>query len=212
MNEPLKWLPDADGTPWATLGTAIADGLPVPNGFIVFRRSAEPEIRSAYEELKLRERTHFLAVRGSSHAVLNVIGPDQLIHTLRRLWSESPDAPVLVQRMIHAMWCGKAHWHRKNLRVRANEGMLILDADTYLLNGVTGKCIRKTLEPKQRKMIRHVDGSARTVEREGDRAEMSADQLKAVASLASLVKDDIGWAIDDLDRIWLISRQNTKGA
>ena len=183
----------------------MAGGLPVPNGFIASRRNSEDDVRSAYEELKIREKTHFLAVRGSSHAVLNVIGPDQLIHTLRRLWSEAPEAAVLIQRMVPAAWCGKVQWHRKNLRVKSNEGMLILDPDTYLVNSLTGRCIRRTLERKQRKMIRHVDGSSRTVEREGERAEMTADQLKAVADLAVLAKRDIGWAMDDVDRVWLIS-------
>ena len=205
MNQPLKWLPDAAGTPWAALADARRNGLPAPNGYIVFPATAEMDIRNAYEELKVREKTHFLAVRGPSHAVLNVIGPDPLIHTLRRLWTESPDAPIFVQRMIHAIWCGKAQWHKKNLRVKANEGMLILDPDTYLLNAETGRCTRRTLEPKQRKMIRHVDGSARVVEREGERMPMSADQLKSVAELAMKAKADIGWAIDDLDRPWLIS-------
>jgi hypothetical protein len=199
------WLPDADGTRWAGLGKAMAGGLPVPNGFIALRQHSEEDIQDAYDELKIREKTHFLSIRGSSHAVLNVIGSDQLIHTLRRFWSESQDMPVLIQRMIPAIWCGKAQWHRKNLRVKANEGMAILDPDTYLVNIVTGRCIRKTLEPKQRRMIRHVDGSSITVEREGERAEMTADQLKSVADLAGLAKGDIGWAIDDRGRIWLIS-------
>jgi hypothetical protein len=180
-------------------------GLPVPNGFIVSPLNPEDDIRAAYDELKVREKTHFLAVRGPSHAVLNVIGADQLIHTLRRLWPQSPDPVVLVQRMLPALWCGKAQWHRKNLRVKANEGMLILDPDTYLVNSETGKCIRKRLEPKQRKMIRHVDGSSKTVEREGGRAEMTDEQLKSVADLAVRVNTDMGWAIDDQNRIWLIS-------
>src|SRR5215813_366640 len=144
MDQPLKWLPDAGG-------------LPVPAGFIVFRSTPEPDIRAAYEQLKIREKTHFLAVRGPSHAVLNVIGPDALIHTLRRFWTESPGAPILIQRMIPAIWCGKAQWHRNNLRIKANEGMMLLDPDTYLVNTTTGKCTRRVLEPKQRKMIRHVD-------------------------------------------------------
>ncbi|MBI2151079.1 MAG: hypothetical protein HYU27_10820, partial [Acidobacteria bacterium] len=191
-------------TPWAAIAQAMRDGLPAPNGFIVFPRTAEKDIRGAYEELKIREKTHFLAVRGPSHAALNVIGPDPLLQTLRRLWRESPEAPILVQRMIHSMWCGKAQWHGKNLRVKANEGMLLLDPDAYLVNAATGRCARKTLEPKQRKMIRHVDGTPRTVEREGARAPITADQLKSVAELATRAKADISWAIDDQDRIWLI--------
>ena len=81
MDQPLKWLPNAGG-------------LPLPAGFIVFRSTPEPDIRAAYEQLKIREKTHFVAVRGPTHAVLNVIGPDALIHTLRRLWSESHSRPV----------------------------------------------------------------------------------------------------------------------
>jgi hypothetical protein len=205
MNEPPRWLPDADGTGWTALGKAMRSGLPVPAGFVVFPTTPEEQIRAAYEDLTIRERTHFLAVRGILHPVLNVIGPDQLIHTLRRLWMESPGSPVLVQRMIHAMWCGKAQWHRKNLRIKANEGMMILDPDTYLVNSITGKCIRRTLEPKQRKMIRHVDGTTKVVEREGERTPMPADQLKSVAGLAARLGREIGWAIDDNERVWLIS-------
>ena len=163
MYPSLKWLPDADGTPWEPLGTAMRAGLLVPSGYIVVRSTPEADIRAAYEQLKFREKTHFLAVRGSTRAVLNVICPDPLVHTLRRLWAESPDAPVLVQRMIHSLWCGKAQWYRKNLRIKANEGMMVLDPDSYLVNSATGKCTRRTLEPKQRKMIRHVDGSSKVV-------------------------------------------------
>ena len=203
MGEPLIWLPDAENMVWAALGTAMRTGLPVPHGFIVFRLTAEGQIRSAYEELKLRERTHFVAVRGTSHPILNVIGPDHLIHTLRRLWMESPDAPLLIQRMIHSMWCGKASSVRGNVEIRANEGMMILDPDTYIVDG-TGKCTRQTMQPKQRKMIRHVDGSAKIVRREGEREPMPADYLKRIAELAARAATDIGWAIDDNDRLWLI--------
>jgi hypothetical protein len=179
--------------------------MPVPAGFIVAASVPEERIRAAYEELKIRERIHFVAVRGISHPMLNVIGPDQLIHTLRRLWMESPDSVVLVQTMIHSMWCGKAQWQRRNVQIKANEGMMLLDPDTYLVNTVTGRCIRRALEPKQRKMIRHVDGGARVVQRESERTPMTADQLKSVADLAVRAGKDIGWAIDDNDRLWLIS-------
>jgi hypothetical protein len=205
MDQCLSWLPDAAETLWEPLGTAMQSGLPVPNGFIVMPATPERDIRAAYEELKVREKTHFLAVRGPSHAVLNVIGPDTLIHTLRRFWAENATAPVLVQRMVHAMWCGKAQWHRKNLRIKANEGMLLLDPDTYLVNALTGKFTPRTLEPKQRKMIRHVDGSSRVVEREGERSPMTPEHLAAIAELASKVGTDISWAIDDREKTWLIS-------
>jgi hypothetical protein len=205
MLQSLKWLPEAGGTPWEELGNALRAGLRVPHGFIAFPTAAETDIRGAYENLAIQQKTHFLAVRGPSHAVLNVIGPDQLIHTVRRLVAETPGAPLLVQRMVHAMWCGKAQWHRKNIRIKANEGMMVLDPDTYLFSVRSGKCIKKSLEAKQRKMIRYVDGSTRTVEREGERTVMTAEQLKMVADLAEKAATDIGWAMDDADRVWLIS-------
>ena len=83
--------------------------------------------------------------------------------------------------------------------------MTILDPDTYLVNSLTGKCTRRTLEPKQRKMIRHVDGTSKVVERDSQRTPMTADQLKKVADLAVQAGKDIGWAIDDNERVWLIS-------
>ena len=205
MDESLKWLPGIDGTAWAALGDAMRAGLPVPAGFIVCPATAEEEIRASYEALKIRERTHFLAVRGASHPVLNVIGPDALIHTLRRLWMESPGSAVLVQRMIPAIWCGKVQWHRKNLRIKANEGMMILDPDTYLVNSATGECMRRKLEPKQRKMIRHVDGTAKVVEREGERTPIPDEQLKKISDIAVRLGKDFGWTIDDNGRVWLIS-------
>ena len=205
MDEPLKWLPDATGTSWESLGAAMKAGLPVPAGYIVWQSSLEESIREAYEDLKVRQKTHFLAVRGASHAVLNVIGPDTLIHTLRRFWAESVEAPVLVQQMIHSTWCGKAHWNRRNLRIRVNEGMMVLDPDTYLVNSATGKCIRRTLEPKQRKMIRHVDGSSKVVVREGERSPMPGELLAKIVTLAEQTGRDIGWAIDDLEKMWLVS-------
>jgi hypothetical protein len=180
-------------------------GLPVPAGFTVCPATAEEDIRAAYEDLKIRERTHFLAVRAPSHPVLNVIGPDALIHTLRRLWMESPDSAVLVQRMIPAMWCGKVQWHRKNLRIKANEGMMILDPDTYLVNSATAECTRRTLEPKQRKMIRHVDGTAKVVKREGERTPIPDEELRKISEVAVRLGKDFGWAIDDNARVWVIS-------
>ena len=183
----------------------MRNSLPVPPGFMVHASVSEEQIRAAYDELIIRQRVHFVAVRGVSHPVLNVIGPDQLIHTLRRLWRESPNSAVLVQMMIHSIWCGKAESHRRNVRIKANEGMMLLDPDTYIVNTSTGKCIRRALEPKQRKMIRHVDGTAKVIQRDGERTPMTAEQLKKVADLAVRAEKDIGWAIDDNDRLWLIS-------
>src|SRR5438128_511088 len=162
MADSLLWLPNAEGTPWKRLGKSMDAGLPVPAGFIASISCVpEAELRVAYEDFKTREKTHFVAVRGTSHPVLNVLGPDALLRTMRRLSAETTDVPVLVQRMVHSIWCGKAQWHRKNLRIKANEGLMLLDPDTYLVDSETGKCLRRSLERKQRKMIRHVDGSAK---------------------------------------------------
>jgi hypothetical protein len=54
-------------------------------------------------------------------------------------------------------------------------------------------------------MIRHVDGTAKIVAREGERTPISADHLKSIAELAVRAATDIGWTIDDNDRLWLIS-------
>jgi hypothetical protein len=185
MDQPLKWLTNSEG-------------LPVPEGFIVLPSTSEADVRAAYEELKIREKVHFVAVRGPTHAVLNVIGPDALMHTLRRFWAEAPEAPVLIQRMIHSLWCGKAQWHGEDLTITANEGMQLLDPDTY----VNGHAV---LAPRQRRMIRHVDGTAKVIEREGPREPMPAGLLTKITDLAAKVGTDIGWAIDDLERIWLLS-------
>src|SRR5262249_5875087 len=158
----------------------------------------EEELRASYEDLKIREKTHFVAVRGASHAVLNVMSSDSLVHTVHRFSMESPETPVLIQRMIHSMWCGKAHRNRKNLRIQANEGMLFLAPDPYRVKSATEKCIRRSLEPKQRKMIRHVDGTAKVVERQGQRTPMPDEHLARIAELATLADSDVGWAIDDL--------------
>jgi hypothetical protein len=55
-------------------------------------------------------------------------------------------------------------------------------------------------------MIRHVDGTAKVIEREGHREPMPAALLAKVTELATRVRADIGWAIDDADQIWLITR------
>jgi hypothetical protein len=205
MDRSLIWLPESNGTPWESLAAAMRNGLPVPAGYLAWRTTPERDIRSAYEDLKLREYTHFVAVRGPSHAVLNVIGPDALMHSLRRFWAESTDAPILIQRMVYALWCGKAHQDHQNLQIRANEGMLLLDPDTYLIDLATRECIGSSLQPTQRKMIRHVDGSAKVVERDDDRAPLPTKLLEKVAVMAGRAGSNIGWAIDDLDREWLLS-------
>jgi len=196
------WLATATDTPWKSLAEGVAMGLPIPEGFVVTQQTPEAEIRSAYEELKARTRIHFLAVRGPSHAVLNIIGPDALIHALRRFWAESPDAAILVQRMIPAIWCGKTQ--QAGETITANEGLMILDPDTYVIQN--GTYVQKSIEPKQRKMLRYVDGTLRTVERNGERTLLTDDQLKKVAGLAIKSQTDITWVLDDQDRVWIISR------
>lgn len=196
------WLATATDTPWKSLAEGIAMGLPIPEGFVVSPQTPEDEIRHAYEELKARTRIHFMAVRAPSHAVLNIIGADALIHSLRRFRAESPDAAILVQRMIPAVWCGKTQQDGKI--ITANEGLMILDPDTYVIQN--GTYVHKSIEQKQRKMLRYVDGTLRTVEREGERTLLSDDQLKKIADLAARSQTDITWALDDQDREWIISR------
>jgi hypothetical protein len=210
MDQSPKWLPNVADAPWSALAEAMQHGLPVPTGFVVAPQTPEAGVRAAYEELKIRSKTHFVAVRSPVHALINVIGSDALLHTLRRFWTESPEARILVQQMIHSAWCGSARWHRKNLRIKANEGMMMLDPDTYLIHAETRARTRRTLEPKQRKTIRHVDGTLRTVSREGNREPMTANQLKLIADLARRAQAGLTWAIDDLDRIWLISLEKEK--
>lgn len=204
MNLSLKWLKDVTDGPWSALAEAARDGLPVPLGFVVSPPEAEDNVRRAYEEIVLREHTHFVAVRGPSHALLDVIGPDRLIHSMRRLWAESPNGPLLVQRMVNSNWCGNAKWEGKNLRIKANEGLMVLDPDTFLFNTGIGKCSRKSMLQKQRKMFRWVDGTSRTVDIQGDRLMLGLEHLQAIAELAAKAESDISWALDDR-QLWLIS-------
>jgi hypothetical protein len=205
MDQLPKWLPDAAGTPWHALAEAMRAGFPVPGGYIAGPCTPENEIRAAYERLIVLHKTHFLAVRGTAHAMLNVIGPDPLVHAVRRFRGEAPDQPLLVQHMIAATWCGKANRHQNDLLIRANEGMMMLNPDTYILDAATSKCSRSAIEPSQRKMIRHVDGSTKIVEREGARTPMPAEYLAKIADLAARAESEIGWAIDDAEKLWLLS-------
>jgi hypothetical protein len=195
------WLATATDTPWKGLAEAIGRGLPVPEGFVVSSAVPEDEVRAAYEDLKIRTRIHFVAVRGPSHSVLNVIGPDQVIHTLRRFWAESPRAAVLIQRMVPAVWCGKAE--KDGTVIRANEGLAFLDPDTYAFEN--GAYVRRSIELKQRKMLRYVDGTTRTIERDGERSQLTEAQLKKIADLAIKAEAGISWALDDQNREWLLA-------
>ena len=71
MQEPIKWLVEADQTPWTALANALRKGFPVPNGFLVFPRTAEGDIRDACDELKIREKPIYV---GSSLAFVGEAG------------------------------------------------------------------------------------------------------------------------------------------
>jgi hypothetical protein len=191
--------------PWAALGEALRRGLPVPTGFVVEPADPEQATRAAYEELKRLERTHFVAVRGPSHALLDVLGNDAVIHALRRLWSEAPDAAILIQRMVNAQWCGKAVRNQKNrlIRIQANQGMMVLDPDSYVFNMVSGKCTRRVMQKSQRRVIRSVDGRPQTLQSR-ERGGLTTDQLKDIVALTESAQADITWALDDR-QFWLLS-------
>jgi hypothetical protein len=195
------WLATATDAPWKSLADGMQKGLPIPEGFLVCRQMPEDEIRAAYEELKGRTRIHFVAVRGPSHAVLNVLGRDALVQTLHRFWAESPNAAILVQQMVAAVWCGKTQ--QDGRVIKANEGLMVLDPDTYVIEN--GACVHKIVESKQRKVLRYVDGTLRTVERDGERPLLTDNELKKIAELAAKAEADITWALDDQDRAWVLS-------
>ena len=180
-------------------------GLPVPGGFVIAPRADEKAIRGAYDDLKIREHTHYVAVRSSSESLIDVIGNDHLIHTLHRFRAEAPDAEVLIQRMVNAAWSGKAAWEGKNLRIRASEGLRRLDPDMYLFNTSTHKCTRRTLYQRPRKVFRGVDGTTRTMEIIGERRPLETKYVEEVAELAKRSESDVTWVLDDR-RVWLIGR------
>jgi hypothetical protein len=193
----MQWLNSVDSGPWAALAQAMRDGLPVPAGFVVTPESPEKQIRAAYDEMKMREHTHFLAVRGPSHALIDIIGPDALIHALRRFWKEDPGAEILVQCMVNGSWCGKA----SSDQVLASEGLTCLDADVYV-NGTS------TLYRHPRKVFRGVDGTTRTMRVFGERQALTSDQLESIRNLADRAGHAITWILDDR-RVWLLSLQGT---
>jgi hypothetical protein len=202
----IKWLRETDDGPWAALSNCLRQDLPVPNGFVVEPEAPEREIRDAYELLKQTERTHYVALRSPSHALLDVLGNDAVVHALRRLWMEVPDAPILVQRMVHSDSCGKAARDEKNrlIRIKANEGMRMLDPDSYVFNTATGKCTRRVLQKNQRKSVRSVDGNPQTIESHDQRTALDINQLKRIADLTESAQANITWALDDR-RLWLLS-------
>jgi hypothetical protein len=204
MADQIQWLRDVKVGPWAKLAAALDAGLPVPDGFVTTPHTPESCVRSAYDAMKLRAYTHYVAVRGPAHALLDVIGNDALIHSMRRLRTESPEAEILVQAMVHGIWCGKASWEGKHLRIRAAAGLMCLDPDVYLFNTATGKCTRRTLYQRPRKVFRGVDGTTRTMEVIGERRPMETKFLSAVAELAKRVESDMTWVLDDRGA-WLLS-------
>jgi hypothetical protein len=162
MTQPLTWLRDAQDTPWSGLAQAMRANLPAPDGFVISAATPEEEIRAAYEELKLREKTHYVAVRAQAFAVLNIVGPDFLLHTIRRYFAENPHASVLVQRIVPAAWCGKAYREAGAVVIKANEGYMVLDPDSYVISDGAG-VTQKIVQPAQRNMIRHVDGTTKVI-------------------------------------------------
>jgi hypothetical protein len=186
------------------LAAAMAAGLPVPDGFVVGPHTSESSIRSGYDELKLRTYTHYLAVRTPVHALLDVIGNDALVHSIRRLRTDAPEAETLVQAMVNGLWCGKASLEGKNLRIRAAAGLMCLDPDVYLVNTLTGKCIRRTLYQHPRKVFRSVDGTTRTMEVTRERRPLESKFLSAITALAKRVESDMTWVLDDRGA-WLLS-------
>jgi hypothetical protein len=204
----IQSLRDVQDGPWTLLGEAFRAGLAIPNGFVLKPGADEAEIRSRYDDLKTREHTHYMAVRSAVNAMLDVIGSDALIHTLRRMWAEFPQTSILVQCMINASWCGKASWEGKNLRVRASEGLRCLDPDSYLFNTAINKCTRRTLYQHPRKVFRAVDGRTRTMEITGERHPLETKYLEAIAELATRAAGDITWALDDR-RAWLLGTGTT---
>ena len=197
MSEQINWLQDVQQGHWAGLAAASRKGLPVPAGYVVDRTVYEKPIRRAYDEMKLREFTHFVAVRGPAHAVIEVIGTDPLIHTLRRFWAETPEAEILIQRMVNSAWCGKASWDGGSLRVLASEGLSRLDPDVYA-DG------RVMLHQRPQKMFRGVDGLTRTMTVRDQRKGLSAESLAEIGDLARQAGGNITWAHDDR-KLWLLS-------
>jgi hypothetical protein len=187
------------------LGELANCGIRVPAGFEVEPRCPEATIRAAYGELKIREHTHYVAVRGPKHSVIEVIGNDRLVHTINAIWAQTPEAGILVQAMINSTWCGKAWWEQQNLRVHASAGLLCLDPDIYLL-GAAGECIEQRLVRKQRKVFRAVDGTTKRMEIQDERVPLEAEYLAAIADIARRSVADITWSIDDRG-VWLISVQ-----
>jgi hypothetical protein len=179
-------------------------GAPVPDGFVVEPGMAENDVRTAYEELKMRQFTHFVAVRGPENAVLDVVGTDPVIYKLRGMRSEWPKAPILIQTMVNGNWCGQATWEGTNLIVRASEGLRNLDPDIYVFDTVTNECENCTMHSHPRKVFRAVDGRTRTMELTGERQPLDGASLQAIAEIAKNSPTGISWALDHRGA-WLIS-------
>ena len=131
-------------------------------------------------------------------------GPDPLIHTARRFWTESPDAPLLIQRMVHSSWCGKAQRRQDELRITANEGMMVFDPDTYIFKDSNEGYIERQIRSSQRRLIRHVDGSARTVEVR-DEIRIDRGSIEEDRGSGRTLRERYRLGARRSDRIWLIS-------
>jgi hypothetical protein len=199
----IQWMPNIESSRWRRLAELANCEIPVPYGFEVKPRCPESMIRAAYGELKTREHTHFVAVRGPQHSVIEVIGSDRLVHTINAVWAQDPEAGILVQAMVNSTWCGKAWCEDKNFRIHASAGLLCLDPDIYLM-GPAGDCLKQTMFPKPRKVFRGVDGTTKRMEIHGERVSLDTEYLAAIGELARRAGGEITWSVDDRG-LWLIS-------
>ena len=204
MTGQIQWLPDIRNGRWARLAAALQSGLPVPAGFVVTEDCREGAIRDAYNDLTARAHTHYVAVRGPTHAVIEILGNDRVVHALRAMWTESAAAQILVQSMINAEWCGKASCESPHVRIHASAGLLCLDPDVYVFDALSKECTERILHERPRRAFRGVDGTTRTMQIQGERRPFEAKYLKQVAELAERAASRITWALDDR-RLWLLS-------
>ncbi len=54
-------------------------------------------------------------------------------------------------------------------------------------------------------MFGNVDGSTGVVEQDGGRTPIPAEYMAKISELEGRARSDISWAIDDSEKVWLIS-------
>lgn len=100
--------PDAAGVKGAGLARALADGLPVPGGFVVqadeLDEDVAGEVIHAYGRMG---SVPLVAVRGPGLAVLDCTSSGGVLHGVRQCWAVAPGAPVVVQHMVAASAAGE---------------------------------------------------------------------------------------------------------